>query len=99
MEIVKMYVSKDRQVFPTAAECAVYEGLVKCFCCKGTGNESYEHRTPYPEGLPDSGWVEDLIETRTRKCTRCDGTGYVEYNVEEDPEYALYLKLKRKFKD
>lgn len=99
MEKVQLYSSKDSVLFDTLEECAHHEGLVPCFCCKGIGTESYEHRTPYPTGLPDSGWVPDHTTIKTRKCWRCDGIGYVVSNIEEDPEFQLYKKLKEKFKD
>lgn len=99
MEIVKMFVSKDRQIFETADECAAHDGLVKCLKCNGSGQERYEHRIPYPSGLPDSGWVDDTIEIKLIPCSRCNATGYTEYNIESDPEYMEFKRLQAKFGD
>ena len=99
MKKVEMWEAKNGMLFKNRHSCAEADGLVVCKNCYTTGLEEYEHATPYPDGLPDSGWVDDTIEIRERTCTRCNGFGYVEINPEDDEEYQLFLKLKEKYKD
>lgn len=98
MKKVERYLSSDGQLFASQAQCAAHEGLEKCEICQGSGKEEYEHRIPYPSGLPDSGWIPDEITIRHKTCTRCDGVGYVKSNLEFDTDYKEYLRLKEKFK-
>ena len=97
VEVIK-YRANDGVEFSTKKECADYEGLVKCPDCK-YGQISYEKDT-YPSNLPDSGWVTRM-ETFYRKCSRCNGFGYVHPDTiaKLDPEYEEYLRLQEKFKN
>lgn len=97
MTVITMFKAKNGKIFDNIEDCAKEDNLAVCYACKGKGVEKYEHRIPYPSGLPDSGWVDDTIEIRTRECSRCKGLKYVEYNKEEDPEYIEYQRLKQKF--
>lgn len=99
MKEVKAWVSHKGNIHTNKMLCASEDNLVVCKICKSTGLEKYEHRIPYPSGLPDSGWVDDTIEIRERTCSRCKGLGYVEINPEDDEEYQMFLKLREKYKD
>lgn len=99
MRKIEAWISNKNQLFMNKEDCAAEDGLVKCKNCNSKGLEKYEHITPYPSGLPDSGWVDDTIEIKERTCSRCFGVGYVTYNKEDDPEYQEYLKLKCKFEE
>ena len=99
MKIVEAYISNKGNVYLDKKECAIEDNLIKCKLCSGTGFEKYTYTKPYPSGLPDSGWVDDEIIEDTRKCFRCHGLGYTKYNIEDDEDYQIYLKLKDKFKN
>ena len=99
MKEIKAWISNKGTIHLNRNECAAEDKLVQCKNCKSSGLETYEHRIPYPSGLPDSGWVNDTIETRKRTCSRCNGLGYVEINPEDDEEYQMFLKLREKYKD
>lgn len=99
MKEIKAWLSDAGNIYTSAAACAHADGLVKCKNCNTDGLEKYEHRTPYPSGLPDSGWVDDTIEIKLRTCKRCHGLSYIKINIEDDPDYQTYIKLKDKFKD
>lgn len=99
MRKIEVWKSNKNVLFMNKEDCAAEDGLVKCKNCNSKGLEKYEHITPYPSGLPDSGWVDDTIEIKERTCSRCFGVGYVAYNKEDDPEYQEYLKLKYKFEE
>ena len=97
MKKIIAWTSERGKVYTNPEECAKEDGLVLCYICKGSGEEKYQITIPYPSWLPDSGWVEETTETRTRTCTRCTGIGYVSCNKEDKPEYQEYLKLKNKY--
>ena len=99
MKEIKAWISNKDTIYLTKEACAAEDKLVVCKNCKSSGLEKYEHRTPYPSGLPDSGWVDDTIEIRERTCRRCKGLGYVDVNPEDDEEYQEFLRLKEKYKD
>lgn len=99
MKKIEAWLSNNNVIYTNKEDCANADGLVKCKKCNSTGLEKYEHITPYPSGLPDSGWVDDTVEIKTRTCSRCDGIGYVKNNIEDDPEFQQYLKLKHKFEE
>lgn len=48
----------------------------KCPKCGGTGTVSVRYNA-YPQGLPDSGWVEDW-QYKSVECDLCKGEGYTE---------------------
>ncbi len=100
MKKVEAFQSDDGSLFIHKEDCANYDGLhYKCGLCGGTGTEIYEHRIPYPSGLPDSGWVDDTIEKRSRTCTRCNGIGYQQQmDKENDPEWVEMKRLEKKLK-
>jgi len=99
MRKIVMYQSEEGQVFDNPKDAAEKDGWVTCFKCKGSGTETYEYREPYPDGLPDSGWVENPIQLLTRECSRCKGLKYVKHNKEEDPDFIKYQELKQKFEN
>lgn len=98
MKIITAFKAKDGKLFYDRKECAKYEGLHKCVYCNEEGMETYTRIIPYPEGLPDSGWVDDERVQDLRVCTHCHGTAYVKRNKDQqDPEWDEYVRLKEKF--
>lgn len=53
-------------------------GLIHiCPECGGSGKVTVEVRTPYPKGLPDSGWAhDDSITYKEVDCKLCYAEGY-----------------------
>lgn len=97
MKKIDAWVDNNGKGFFTKEECAKSDGLVKCRLCSGTGEEVYTEKVPYPRGLPDSDYFEFHTVNKIRTCKRCEGIGYVKMNIEDDPEYNEFLKLKKKF--
>ena len=101
MEKVVAYLSNSGKLFRSKKLCAEEDGLIPCFSCNTTGIEKYMVNE-YPKNLPDSGFVEHMVEHQ-RDCSACGGLGYLEKDRagenDEYREYQKYLRLKKKYEN
>jgi RecJ-like exonuclease len=70
---VPAFRTDDGKLFLTHLEATMHENPKWHTCphCKGKGHTLEEYNA-YPQGFPDSGWVEDMKE-RAVICTVCKG--------------------------